>query len=75
LKLELDDDKQRRQKGNCLNIYREQRDENGKINVELWTKWTKATWENIDEIIRRGRSRIIKISMAMDEYDDDHYNL
>jgi len=51
--------------------------QDGKSNVELYTKWTKTTWKAYDGTIRRGRYRSIKaehvtvVVVFVVVYDDD----
>jgi hypothetical protein len=46
--------------------------QDAKNNAELQTKWTKTTLKTLEETIRWGRNRSIKVYLVMDEdYDDD----
>ena len=42
-----------------------------KNNVDLQTKWLKATWTAFEETNRPGRNRLIKAKLLMDDGDND----
>jgi hypothetical protein len=63
------DEKPRRYKSNWLrHITRMNSNRVHKNNVELETKWTKATWKTFEETLRGGRNTFIRAQLVTSQH-------